>query len=172
MIREGTTYMDRKKVSLSPITVGVDPGKDTGVAIFKDKKLVELKTFTPFTFILWLQEKVKEKEITMVVFENSKLQSHIFTVISANKRRNIGQGVGGRIGRNIGQVDGFCEIIKEMCEFYKIECKGVSPLAKGKKITHKTFIDFVPYYNKQTNQHERDAAQVVMRFNYEYLQQN
>lgn len=144
--------------------VGVDPGKDTGVAIFKDKKLVELKTFTPFTFILWLQENAKE--ITMVVFENSKLQSHIFTGNSANKR------VGGRIGRNIGQVDGFCEIIQEMCEFYKIECKGVSPLAKGKKITHKTFIDFVPYYNKQTNQHERDAAQVVMRFNYEYLQQN
>ena len=40
--------------------VGVDPGKDTGVAIFKDKKLVELKTFTPFTFILWLQENKKE----------------------------------------------------------------------------------------------------------------
>ena len=160
MIREGTTYMDWKKVS--PITVGVDPGKDTGVAIFKDKKLVELKTFTPFTFILWLQE--NKKEITMVVFENSKLQSHIFTGNSANKR------VGGRIGRNIGQVDGFCEIIQEMCEFYAIKCKGVSPLAKGKKITHKTFIDFVPYYNKQTNQHERDAAQVVMRFNYEYLQ--
>ena len=164
MIRQGTTYRDWKKVDL--ITVGVDPGKDTGVAIFKDKKLVELKTFTPFAFILWLQEKVKEQEIkvAMVVFENSKLQSHIFTGNSANKR------VGGKIGRNIGQVDGFCEIIQEMCEFYNIKCKGVSPLAKGKKITHKTFIDFVPYYNKQTNQHERDAAQVVMRFNYEYLQ--
>jgi hypothetical protein len=138
--------------------IGVDPGNNTGVAIFKNEKLIELKTFTPFAFILWFQKNAIE--IDLVVFENSKLQSHIFTGGYTNKR------VGGRIGRNIGQVDGFCEIIKDMCEFYGIECKGVSPLAKGKKINHQTFKDFVPYYNKQTNQHERDAAQVVLSFIY------
>lgn len=150
--------------------VGVDPGKDTGVAVFKDKKLIELHSFKRYEFILWFQKNAIN--IKLLVLENSKLQSHIFTARNIKKEltEEAKRKIYGKMGRNVGEGDGFCEVIEEMCKFYKIECKNVSPLAKGKKITHETFIDFVPYYNKQTNQHKRDAAQVVMRFNYEYLQ--
>ena len=140
--------------------IGIDPGKATGLAIFNNGVLIKLCTCTPYELIRWLQEDYNF--IKLVVFENSKLQSNIFSSADSTKK------IFGKIARNIGQVDGFCEIIKEICVYYNIEYKEISPLAKGQKITHKQFIERVSNWQKQTNQHERDAVQVVMKYNYQF----
>lgn len=140
--------------------IGIDPGKNTGIAIFKNKQLAELKTLTPYETVLFIQDNFSD--IKRAVIEYSKGQSFIFVDPKSRSRPSAF----GKIGRNIGQVDGLCELFIECLETNKIPVEKISPLSKGHKMKSAEFKLNFPEFKGQTNEHERDAAKIVFKFNY------
>ena len=139
--------------------IGVDAGVKTGIAIFENRQLVGLKTLTPYQAICFFQENASK--ITKAVIEYSKGQSYIF-----NQRSEMSKAVMGRLGRNIGQVDGLCDIFIECFESNKIEVHKHTPLGKGSKWNKEEFRHFFPQWKNRTNEHGRDAAKIVFKFNH------
>lgn len=139
--------------------LGIDAGVKTGIAIFENQKLVDLKTFTPYQAVCFFQENAGK--ISKAVIEYSKGQSYIF-----NKRIGMNEKVIGRLGRNIGQVDGLCELFIECLENNKIEVHKHTPLGKGSKWNADEFKYFFPEWKSRTNEHERDAVKIVFKFNH------
>lgn len=142
--------------------IGIDAGKETGIAIFENKRLVDLKTLSPYETICFLHRNIEK--ITKVVIEYSKGQSYIF-----NQRAGMSKAVVGRLGRNIGQVDGLCEIFIECCEKNGIEIHKHTPLGKGSKWKKEEFQHYFPQWKKRTNSHQRDATKIVWKFNHHIL---
>lgn len=129
--------------------VGIDPGVNTGTALYTNGTLLLLQTIEPIdiqTFIL-------TSHADLFVFEDSRLQSAVW-VPSKNKA------VANNIARKIGQVDALCSIIQETCERWDIKYMRVSPKAKGGKMNAATFKLHTGWEGK-SNQHERDAAMVA-----------
>jgi len=122
--------------------VGLDPGTNTGVAIFEDGKLTKLTTWTPIQLITLLPS----LSVKSVIFEDSRLTSPVWS-------RGTSQAARMKIARNVGQVDAICNLICALCEEMKINAHGISPKHKGfNKLTG---------WDKKSNQHERDAAMCV-----------
>lgn len=129
--------------------VGIDPGVNTGTALYCNGKLTVLETIQPIdiqTFILM-------SRVDLFVFEDSRMQSNVW-IPSGNKA------VANNIARKIGQVDALCSLIQETCERYDIKYMRVSPKAKGEKLKAKDFNNLTGWTTK-SNQHERDAAMVA-----------
>lgn len=129
--------------------VGIDPGQNTGTALYVNGKLTILQTIEPIdiqTFIL-------TSEADLFVFEDSRLQSAVW-VPSKNKA------VANNIARKIGQVDALCSLIEETCNRYEIKFMRVSPKAKGGKMNAEDF-NKLTGWTARSNAHERDAAMVA-----------
>lgn len=141
--------------------IGIDAGIKTGIAVFENKELVDLKTLTPYQAICFFQQNAGK--ITKAVIEYSKGQSYIF-----NQRSGMTKAVMGKLGRNIGQVDGLCEIFIECFEANKIEVHKHTPLGKGTKWRHEEFQHYFPKWKGRTNEHERDAVKIVYKFNHQF----
>jgi hypothetical protein len=141
--------------------IGIDAGIKTGIAIFENERLVDLKTLTPYQTILFFQK--NSNKIIKAVIEYSKGQSYIF-----NQRSEMSKAVIGKLGRNIGQIDGLCDIFCECLESNKIPIHKHTPLGKGSKWSKKEFQLYFPYWEKQTNEHQRDAVKIVFKFNYHF----
>jgi len=141
------------------MVIGIDVGVKTGIAVFQNRELADLRTFTPYQAICFFQENASK--ITKAVIEYSKGQSYIF-----NKRSGMNEKVIGRLGRNIGQVDGLCELFIECLESNKIEVHKHTPLGKGSKWNADDFRHFFPAWKNRTNEHERDAVKIVFKFNH------
>lgn len=62
-----------------------------------------------------------------------------------------------KIARNIGEVDGYCKLIKAVCAAQNIAFHQISPKYKGAKLDAQTFNKLTGWAGK-SNQHERDAA--------------
>jgi len=140
--------------------IGIDAGIKTGIAIFSDRQLIGLKTLTPYQAVCFFQENINK--ITKAVIEYSKGQSFIF-----NKRHGMSDKVVGKLGRNIGQVDGLCELYIECFESNKIEVCKHTPLGKGSKWKQEDFQHYFPRWKNRTNEHERDAAKIVFKFSHQ-----
>lgn len=135
------------------IVLGLDPGVNTGLAVYRDGKLVELDTIEPYQIHnVWSSF----YEAKFVVFEDSRLQSHVW-IPSQSK------GVAANIARKIGMVDAWCYMIERGCELYDIPYMRVSPKAKGEKLNAEDFKRITGWTGK-SNQHERDAAMVAWQF--------
>ena len=132
------------------VVFGIDPGAKTGVAVYTDGQLRELATMN----ILDALEKIKYERPALVYLEDSTLISHIFTA------PGISHMAGLKVARNIGEVDGCCKLIKQICGQLNIPYKSVSPKQKGKKMARKEF-DTLMSWTEASNQHERDAAMVA-----------
>lgn len=129
--------------------VGIDPGQNTGTALYVNGNLTIMQTIEPIdiqTFIL-------TSEANLFVFEDSRLQSAVW-VPSKNKA------VANNIARKIGQVDALCSLIEETCNRYEIKFMRVSPKAKGAKMNAEDF-NKLTGWESRSNQHERDAAMVA-----------
>lgn len=129
--------------------VGIDPGQNTGTALYVNGNLTIMQTIEPIdiqTFIL-------TSHADLFVFEDSRLQSAVW-VPSKNKA------VANNIARKIGQVDALCSLIEETCNRYEIKFMRVSPKAKGGKMNAEDF-NKLTGYTARSNQHERDAAMVA-----------
>lgn len=136
-----------------PVVMGIDPGKNTGLALYRGGKLKVLKTIAPHEMdetLTWLAP-------DFVIFEDSRLQSHVWTAEGKSRRAAI------KIGRSVGQIDQQCVVIQALCEKRGIPCVGVSPLKKGAKLDAAAFQALTGWDGK-TNQHCRDAAMVAWMY--------
>lgn len=134
------------------IIIGIDPGAYTGIAVYKDGALSELKTIQPYD----LQRMLEGEKCDLVVFEDSRLQSHIWT-------RGLKGAAAMKVARNIGQIDAWCSLIETVCKMSGIETESLSPKAKGEKVDALAFYKLTGY-DGRSNQHERDAAMVALPF--------
>jgi len=130
--------------------IGLDPGTNTGVAIFEDGKLTKLTTWTPLQLITLLPG----LSVDRVIFEDSRLISPVWG-------RGTNQAAKIKIARNVGQVDAICNLICNLCDEMKVSAHGISPKHKGRKLDAETF-NKIMGWTKKSNQHERDAAMCVL----------
>lgn len=134
--------------------IGIDPGVNTGMAVYEDGELVLLNTVEPHE-IPWLLYQAQKNPL-FVAFEDSRLQSHVWLPSQS-------KGVAANIARKVGMVDAWCYLIERVCEDYNIAYMRVSPKAKGIKVDAELFKK-VTRWDKRSNQHERDAAMVAWQF--------
>lgn len=131
------------------VILGMDPGANTGVAVFVDGQLVELLTISPHHIERTLAAHMPSR----VVFEDSRLQSHTWT-------RGKTGATSAKMARNVGQVDARCADITSYCADLGIPAHGISPAAKGGKLDAQRF-GAVTGWAGRSNEHERDAAMVA-----------
>ena len=134
--------------------IGIDPGVNTGMAVYEDANLALLHTVEPHK-IPWLLSQYQIEPL-FVAFEDSRLQSHVWLPSQS-------KGVAANIARKVGMVDAWCYMIERVCEEYDIGFMRVSPKAKGAKVDAESFKKLTRW-DKRSNQHERDAAMVAWKF--------
>ena len=133
------------------IIIGLDPGVNTGIAIYTGGKLIDLRTVHPVA----LYDFLAGSNAVRVVFEDSRLQSYAWT---ARSKGNMGAALA--TARSLGQVDGICNLITEACARIGIDALGISPKGKGAKLKAEVF-NARTGWEKASNQHGRDAAMVA-----------
>jgi hypothetical protein len=129
--------------------LGIDPGKHTGVAIFRNGALTELRTTDPNGVAALLDEIQPDR----VVFEDSRLTR-------ATWSRGVSPAAMRKIARNVGQIDAWCSQLVDLCAVRGIVAHGISPKNKGAKLSAVQFMKLTGYAGR-TNQHQRDAAMVA-----------
>lgn len=129
--------------------LGIDPGAHTGVARIEDGQLVSLQTIAPHE----IERTIREAAPDRVVFEDSRLQSHIWT-----KADGIAKVA--KVARNVGEIDAWCRLITAVCGELGIPAHGISPKSKGAKIKEAAFIETTGWQGR-SNEHTRDAAMVA-----------
>jgi hypothetical protein len=132
------------------IILGIDPGANTGIAVYIDGKLSELSTIDPWEIVDVLGH---ASDTTRVIFEDSRLTSYMFTTVKSRPAAL-------KMARNVGEIDAWCKLIVAVCDQLKITAHGISPKAKGAKMDAKAF-DRLTGWSNGSNQHERDAAMVA-----------
>ena len=132
--------------------IGIDPGMNTGMARYVDGVLVELETVMPWEVRIALDALRPD----LVVFEDSRKQSHTWTRI-ASRDASL------KMARNVGEIDAWCNLIDAECAALGIRCIGVSPTGKGAKLAAPAFSKLTGWDGK-SNQHARDAALVAFPY--------
>lgn len=128
--------------------MGIDPGTNTGVAIFIGGKLTHMYTIAPVD----IADRIEAVRPSRVVFEDSRLQSFMWTTSTSKP-------AAAKMARNVGEIDAWCKLIVAVCEKLDIPAHSVSPLGKGCKMAADQFTR-ITGWDKPSNQHERDAAMV------------
>lgn len=129
--------------------MGIDPGTNTGVAIFIGGKLVHLATIEPVE----IAARIELARPSRVILEDSRLQSHVWTTSTSKP-------AAAKMARNLGEIDAWCKLIVAVCAGLDIPAHSVSPLGKGCKMAADQF-ERITGWDKPSNQHERDAAMVA-----------
>lgn len=132
--------------------MGIDPGANTGIAIYRAGQLVELQTIEPHQLV----EAIETVDPDRVVFEDSRL-------ISPTWKRGVSNSAQLKIARDVGQIDAWCRLIVATCERLGIPAHSVSPRDKGAKLNAEQFWELTGW-TKPSNQHTRDAACVAWQF--------
>ena len=127
------------------ILLAIDPGASTGMALFRDGKLVALRTVEPLALI----ETIKAVCPDAIAIEDSRLQGAIW---------HSGRGQA-KLARDVGRIDGWCDLVESAATWLRCGFYPVSPQGKGTKVNAATFKQVTGWIG-QTNQHERDAAMV------------
>lgn len=131
------------------VIVGIDPGIHTGMALIADGVLIDLETIHPLDIL----SKLRTMAPARVVFEDSRLTSHLFTT-------NARAAVAKSMARKVGQVDMVCGLIVEACARLGITAHGISPKGKGKKLNAEQFKAATGWAGT-SNEHQRDACMVA-----------
>lgn len=132
--------------------IGLDPGKFTGVAIFTNGALTELRTTDPSGVAALLDEIQPER----VVFEDSRLTR-------ATWSRGVSPAAMRKIARNVGQIDAWCSQLVDLCAARGIVAHGISPKNKGAKLNAAQF-KLLTGWVGSSNEHQRDAAHVAWKY--------
>lgn len=125
--------------------LGMDPGSATGCAIYRAGTLAHLETIAPED----IADYIVQVGPTRVIFEDSRLQGHVWTPAKGAAAL--------KVARNIGEIDAWSRLITAVCERRGIPAHGLSPKAKGAKLTSDQFAAVTGWAGR-SNQHERDAA--------------
>ena len=129
--------------------VGIDPGQQTGIAVFESGKLWKLDTIDPFEIVAY----ITAAKPARVIFEDSRLISHMFTTVKSRPAAL-------KMARNVGEIDAWCKLIVATCGQLGIPAYGISPKNKGAKLDAAQF-KAETGWAEQSNQHNRDAAMVA-----------
>ena len=132
--------------------IGIDPGMNTGVARYDNGALVAMLTVAPWE----VRELIANHGPALVVFEDSRKQSHTWTRI-ASRDASL------KMARNVGEIDAWCKLIEAECAALGIKCMGISPTGKGAKLAAPAFSKLTGWAGK-SNQHARDAALVAFPY--------
>jgi hypothetical protein len=133
---------------MTHLIVGIDPGTDTGVAVWDKtaKRLTEMKT----TGIVEAQELIgimhRAGSLGLVVFEDATLHG----------RRDKSPGA----AMGAGSIRRECSIWREWLEFHGIPYRAISARQKGAKLSADQFVKLTGKAGR-TSQHARDAAMTV-----------
>jgi hypothetical protein len=119
------------------------------MAVYVDGELMRLATVSP----LELADSIRATRPDRVVFEDSRLQSFVFTTVKSRP-------VALNMARKVGQVDAWCSLIAAVCAHLGIPAHGISPKNKGKKLDAKAFSQATGW-TESSNEHTRDAAMVA-----------
>jgi hypothetical protein len=131
------------------VILGIDPGANTGVAVFTGGKLETLHTISPHQ----IPEFLRSTGAQRVIFEDSRLTSFVFTTVKSRP-------VALNMARKVGTVDAWCLLIQLVCSDLDIPGHGISPAGKGAKLDAKAFARATGWL-AASNSHCRDAAMVA-----------
>lgn len=129
--------------------LGLDPGASTGVAYIAGGVLDRLETVSPCD----IERVIREASPTLVVFEDSRLESKTWTTVASRAAAL-------KMARNVGQIDAWCTLITAVCAGLGIPARGISPTRKGAKLNATAFAQ-VTGWAGSSNEHTRDAAMVA-----------
>lgn len=131
------------------LVLGIDPGVHTGLAHYVEGRLVRLETIAPHE----IDRTLRALMPAHVVFEDSRLQSHVWS-------RGANAAASAKMARNVGQIDAWCALIAAVCAELGIPARGVSPAGKGAKV-QATLFERITGWAGASNEHTRDAAMVA-----------
>lgn len=130
------------------VVIGADPGKVTGVSIFRGGRLDRFLTTDHADALLTIRVQRPE----LVVLEDSR-KDPLYARSGVTARGMA------RIARSVGEIDQRCREIEDLCRREGIEIICVSPRGKGRKLNAAEFAALTGWTGR-TNQHVRDAAMV------------
>ena len=138
------------------IYIGIDPGRNTGIAVWdsKSRSYVELKTGDFWDCMATIKKYWKSPNPFRIVVENPNLNQPVWaggTGLGMKQKLKIAQDV----GRN--KEDAY--LIITWCERQGVDCTQMQP--RDKKWNHKEFIQVTKLPLKRSNEHLRDAARLV-----------
>jgi hypothetical protein len=134
------------------VVLGIDPGANTGMAVYEGGKLKVLLVGHPWN----MHGVIKQFQPDRVVFEDSRLQSNVWSAVG-------NRAVACNIARKVGQVDAWCTYLVSICEALQIPCHGISPKEKGGKVDAEEF-KRITGWTGTSNEHMRDAAMVAWKY--------
>jgi hypothetical protein len=134
------------------LILGIDPGAQTGIAVFKAGALWKLETIEPHQIADYLTKAKPAR----VIFEDSRLTSFMFTQVKSRPAAL-------KMARNVGEIDAWCRLITSVCGDLGIAAHGISPKAKGAKVGAQEFARLTGWL-AQSNEHTRDAAMVAFPY--------
>lgn len=129
------------------ILIGIDPGKNTGLAVIKDGKLVRCET-------MLIHQALKELE----GFGPDFVEYDIHVVVEDARKRS------GRpeAAQGAGSVKRDCVIWEDYLTDLKISFKMVPPRKNGTRFRDQIFRASYPYWKKRTSEHSRSAANILI----------
>lgn len=133
------------------IWIGIDPGINTGWAVWNGGRFTELETFPLHRAMLRLLELAEECEVH-VVFEDARLRKWI------PKEKTLAEFRGRAMGA--GSVRRDCAIWEAICKDYKIPYTAQPPKAGMTKLSAEAFARLTGWATRTSN-HARDAAMLV-----------
>lgn len=136
------------------IVVGIDPGVNTGVAVWdtSSRTLVDVRCFGIVEAMRYLQDLQRDRQIGLVVFEDARQRKWI------PRERDLREFKGRAMGA--GSVKRDCSIWEEWCQTYAIDFVATPPRQGMTKLTDEYFRGLTGY-DRRTNNHGRDAAMLV-----------
>lgn len=134
------------------IILGIDPGVNTGIAVFKAGSLWKLETIEPHQIADYLTKAMPSR----VIFEDSRLTSFMFNQVKSRPAAL-------KMARNVGEIDAWCRVITSVCADLAIPAHGISPAGKGAKLSAEAFTR-ATCWTGASNQHTRDAAMCAWKY--------
>ena len=137
----------------SHAVLGIDPGKNTGYAVYRNRELIEIGSMTDYKFYEWFREHGDQFDI--IALEDSRKQRHVWSASKASGAAAV------KIGRDLGRLDHQCHMIQSLCYERDWDLRLHSPLSTGTKLNEKEFREVTGWDGPRGNQHARDAAMVA-----------
>lgn len=136
------------------ILVGIDPGVNTGVAVYDTatRQLLNVTSCGIVEAMAYLEALNETRPIHMVSFEDARQRRWI------PRERDFRQVKGRAMGA--GSVRRDCSVWEEWCRFHNIEANPIPPRNNMTKLSDAQFRG-ITGYDRRTNEHGRDAAMLV-----------
>lgn len=149
--KQSSRNQENGKRTAYDFIIGIDPGVNTGIAIWnnKDKKLIEVVT-------------VKIHEAMDIVFGYSGIISVIVRFEDARQRKWFGKS-GREQLQGAGSIKRDCQIWEDFMKHHEIKFEAVPPKNNKTKLSSEYFKKITGWTGR-TNEHGRDAAMLVVGY--------